>query len=268
MTETQLKVNPREKRIILVVHGVQVGVDAELNQDKMIMDLVDERLNGTKVNYDTRLYKYENINDKAQKRLRRVMRIFGQGILAEKIIDLASDVVLDVLVNLKNGKTAKIIRKGLKDHILSFFENGNPLYLVAHSLGTVYSFDVVNELMSDNRFFDLNNRRSWPVQGLVTLGSPLGLKLFKRNRVHNLGPGKNKFRWTNYWDRTDPVVSGSLYGKPVKGYDIVERFTKGKDNGWFIQDRVLDTGKAWLLAHSGYWSHPPLGDDLVHMVTH
>lgn len=264
----QLSVDPKKKRMILIVHGVQVGSDAGLAQDKLIAELVTDRLNGIQVEFGADLYRYENINDNAQERIRQVLGMFGQGLVTRKVVDLGADIVLDVLVNLREGRTAREIREGLKSRILELFEAGHPLYLVAHSLGTVYSFDVVNELMADERYFARESRRSWPVQGLITMGSPLGLKMFRRNKIYNLGPGRKPFYWVNYWDRTDPVVSGSLYGKPMSGYDVVERFTGGEDRGWLIQDRVVDIGRAWLRSHTGYWNHPQLGDDLVYMITH
>lgn len=77
----------------------------------------------------------------------------------------------------------------------------------------------------------------------------IGLSI-KRNRVRAFGAGRHFFRWINYWDRTDPIVSGSFYGKPQQGYDIVEKFAAGDaDSGRFIQDRVADVGRAWLAAH-------------------
>ena len=66
----------------------------------------------------------------------------------------------------------------------------------------------------------------------------------------------------------DPVVSGSFYGSPQQGYRIAERFvTDAGTSGWDIQDRVVNTGKAWLMAHTAYWNYPPLGDDLASLMS-
>ena len=89
----------------------------------------------------------------------------------------------------------------MKERILEVYEDGNPCYVVAHSLGSIYALDVVNELIRDSNYFDRSNRKQWPVQGLVTIGSPLGLSIFKRNKVASLGEGRNFLRWMNYWDR-------------------------------------------------------------------
>jgi hypothetical protein len=260
-------VDPTKPKRVLVIHGVQSGEDADQNQHKLVEELIKNRLNNAPLRFDTEMYRYENINDQAQRRLRQVFKLFLTNIIAEKVVDLTADIVLDVLIALKDDTTAQKIRQGLVDRLLEIHEEGNPLYLVAHSLGTIYAFDAVNQLIGTPGLFERDNRKSWPALGLITLGSPIGLRMFKRNQVKPLGQGDKFLRWINYWDRTDPVVSGSFYGKPHEGYVIAEQFTtKSDDCGWIIQDKVVDVGKAWLSAHVGYWSHPGLGDDLVSLL--
>ncbi|MCK5665359.1 MAG: hypothetical protein KAI17_17850, partial [Thiotrichaceae bacterium] len=182
----------------------------------------------------------------------------------------AIDVVGDVVISLSKNSTANKIRKGLKDKILKYYQNGNPLYIVAHSLGTVYAFDVVNELIADNNYFDRNDPLNWPVQGMITLGSPLGLRMFKstgRNNARNLGDGQFNFKWMNYFDVNDPVVSGDIFGKRLNNYKIAENYRKGTaSQGWFIRDYPTDTGKTWLLAHTAYWNVAAVGEGLVNML--
>jgi len=264
-----MAVDATKPKRILVVHGVEAGTDADQHQDIDINKLITTRLNGAPLNFETKLYAYENINDTAQRRFREVLALFTTAILMQRPVDLAADIVGDVVIALQDGSTARTIRQGLVDRILETYEEGNPLYLLAHSLGSIYAFDAVNQLVDTHGYFDRDDRKTWPVQGLVTIGSPVGLRMFGRNRVVPLGGGtKSKFlRWINYWDRTDPVVSGSFYGQPNEGYTIVERFaTAGADVGWLIQDKVVDVGRAWLEAHVGYWTHPGLGDDLVSLL--
>jgi hypothetical protein len=260
-----MAVDPAKPKRVLVVHGVEAGTDADLDQDRLIDALIRSRLNGAPLRFGAELYRYENINDRAQQGLRQLIQLFLTNIIERKAVDLTADIVLDVLIALKDGSTARTIRQGLVDRLLEIYQEGSPLYLVAHSLGTIYAFDAVNQLIGTPGLFNRNDRKTWPVLGLVTLGSPIGLRLFKRNRVKPLGKGSRSLPWINYWDRTDPVVSGSFYGKPRAGYDIVERFAS-KTAGWDIKDRAIDTGKVWLQAHCGYWSHPGLGDDLVSLL--
>ncbi len=187
------------------------------------------------------------------------------GVVAEKALDLVGDVVTAKL----DTSTAHEIRQGLRQRILDIYEEGNPCYLVAHSLGTIYAFDVVNELMREKELFNRASRKTWPIQGLVTLGSPIGIGLFRkgRTRVAKLGEGTKWFRWINYWDRTDPVVSGSIFGKHVSGYDIAEKYRKeDPKQGWIIRDKPLDTGRTWLLAHVAYWDHTVVGDGLADLI--
>ena len=102
--------------------------------------------------------------------------------------------------------------------------------------------------LSEQQIYDIGNNQ-------ITSAAPMG-------------PGRHFFRWRNYWDALDPVVSGSFYGSPQQGYRIAEGFvTDAGTSGWDIQDRVMNTGKAWLLAHTAYWSYPPLGDDLASLMS-
>lgn len=265
-----MAVDPSKKRIVLVVHGVQLGDDKELDQDKVIEDLIESRLGGTHLDFGVDLYKYENLNDATLKKFKQLSSLIisspvGQ-VLAKSVIDVAGDVV----VSLSKNSTANEIRQGLKDKILEYYQKGNPIYIVAHSLGTVYAFDVINELIADNEFFDRNDPLTWPVQGLVTIGSPLGLAMFKstgRNNARNLGDGQFNFKWMNYFDVNDPVVSGNIFGKRLNNYKIAETYRKGTaTQGWFIRDFPTDTGKTWLLAHTAYWNVAAVGDGLVNMM--
>jgi hypothetical protein len=238
-----MAVDPTKPKRVLVVHGVQSGTDADQNQHQLIEALIKTRLNNAPLRFETEMYRYENINDQPSVASRQVIKLFFDNIVAEKAVDLGLD-IFGCSDCLKGDSTAQKIRQGLVDRLLQIHEEGNPLYLVAHSLGTIYAFDAVTQLIGTRGLFDRDNRKSWPVLGLITLGSPIGLRMFKRNRVKSLGAGDKFLRWTNYWDRTDPVVSGSFYGKPNEGYVIAERFgTQGDDCGWIIQDKVVDVGR-------------------------
>jgi hypothetical protein len=270
-----VSVDSTKTRRILAVHGVRTDRDDNIKCHEVLRTLIIDRLNNMPAKFEIEMYKYENINDAAQDKLTKVLDVFLAklidkvpfGKLLGSLIDQGIDLVGDVLIKLKEGTTAMVIRDGLIERIEQIYKEGNPLYIVSHSLGSIYAFDAVNELMKKRQYFDRESRRTWPVQALVTMGSPIGLAMFKRNSVKNMGVGRHYFRWINYWARTDPVVSGSFYGKPYDGYHIAERFSTSKEKcGWFIQDRVLDLGKTWLMAHAGYWQDPGIGDDLVTLI--
>lgn len=265
-----MPVDPNKPRTILVIHGVQTGSDSDLNQDQLIADLLDSRLGNMPLNFNTDLYRYENINDQAQAKYTRLLKIFELipigGMLAADATDLVGDVVTARL----DTSTAHQIRQGFKQKILTIFEAGNPCYVVAHSLGTIYAFDVINELMAEPNLFDRNSRKTWPVQGLITLGSPIGISMFRssRTQIQKLGEGNKFFRWMNYWDRTDPVVSGRIFGENLAGFEIAESYRiDSPDQGWVIRDKPVDTGKIWLMAHVAYWHNPMVGDGLFDLVT-
>lgn len=266
-----MTVDPGKPRKVLVVHGVQAGDGDDLNQHELIDALVRDRLQaGIPLEFETELFRYEDLNDATIVPFKLALNLVTDGLIARKILDVAVDVVGDVLINLADGNAAAEIKGGLRRRIEEIHEEGNPLYLVAHSLGSIYAFDVLNELIANPDYFERDNRKNWPVQALVTIGSPIGLKLFGRETVAKLGPGRKLFRWSNFWDRTDPVVSGSFYGRPEEAYRIAERFADDvadTECGWHIRDRVVDIGRAWLFAHVGYWREPGVGDDLVDLLT-
>ena len=268
--DPQVPLSPENNSVVLVVHGVQLGDAASLNQDNMIRQSIESRLNGMNLTFDVDLYKYENISDASLSKLKKLSSVIlstGIGaILAPPIIDLVGDVTF----SLANGSTANKIRQGLRDKILAYYAAGIPVYIVAHSLGSVYTFDVINELIETDGLFDRDHPLTWPVQGFVTIGSPLGLSMFKktgRNIANSLGKGAHSFKWLNYFDVTDPVVSGDIFGIKLRGHKIAEKYKKDTPEfGWFIRDFPVDTGKNWLLAHTAYWDSDVVGDGLLSMM--
>ncbi|HKP55158.1 MAG TPA: hypothetical protein VJV78_00480 [Polyangiales bacterium] len=275
-----MSVDPSKPREILVVHGVQHETDGELKQHELVQALLTAHLNGVPVQFTTDLYRYEGLNDAAYSGLESLLSKVLEALLrelplAELImdgVDKVMDLVEDVVISLSNGSTAHEICDALCERIMRTYRaGGGPLYVVAHSLGSVYALDAINQLIRTrpDGVFDRDRRRTWPVQGLITLGSPLGLDMFgARRRLTRLGPGRKWFRWFNYWSRTDPVVSGSFYGQPLTGYRIAERFrTVDPRQGWIVHDRVVDSGHAWLPAHLSYWNYAPLGDDLITFIS-
>lgn len=264
-----MAVDPRKTRKILVVHGVETGSDADQHQDELIRALVADRLGDLGVAFATGLYRYENVNDRAVRPLKILIDLIVATPVGAKLGDEALDLVGDVVIAVADAGPAHEIRAGLRERIEQEYATGNPLYVVAHSLGSIYAFDVVNELMRASGYFNRADRTTWPVQGLTTLGSPIGLAMFRgpRPAVSELGAGVNFFRWNNYWDRTDPVVSGSFYGRPKQGYRSAETYVSpSADQGWTIRDRIVDSGKHWLFAHTAYWELPIVGDGLVDMI--
>lgn len=265
-----MPVDPSKSRKILVVHGVQTGDANDLNQDRLIDELLRSRLGNIPLVYDCELYAYEGINDDALKDYRRLLNLLIQDPVGQVLADTVLELVGDVVISLAPDGPAEAIRNGLRDKIMAYYESGHPCYVVAHSLGSIYSFDVINQLISEDELFKRNSRRTWPIQGLLTIGSPIGLNMFRvtgRDHIRDLGEGQKWLRWLNLWDPNDPVVSGRIFGSYLEDNRIAERFISGTtEQGWAIRDIVTDTGKEWLLAHTAYWHSPLVGDKLVDMI--
>lgn len=265
-----MSVDPSKPVKIIVVHGVQLGKDKDQKQHVDIKNLIKNRLAGVPLSYTTEMHTYEDINDNAIKDIKSLLKLISKSPVASILSQVTLEVVADVVISLKNGSTATSIRAGLSKRILECYKKGQPCYVVAHSLGSIYALDVINELIAgDNEFFDRDRRETWPVQALVTLGSPIGLDMFRHNRpnVASLGTGSKMFKWLNYWDRTDPVVSGQIFGKYLKGFDIAQSYIEEtREQGWMIRDIPVDTGNRWLLAHTSYWTDSKVGDGIVDLI--
>ena len=275
-----MSVDFRKPPRILVVHGVQKGGNDELDQHEVIKGLVNRSLMRTGVSreFDSALYKYENINDEAQDTVKLLSKLLlgalGVGApLAALASDTVIDIVGDVISASLQSKTAITIRQGLVEMILEAYEQQIPQLIVAHSLGTVYSLDAINHLMERSDLFDRADISTWPVQGWITLGSPLGLNLLGRNHLAQLrGDGTNRFPWYNYWNPMDPVVSGSVLGRP-EPLDAQDRGPAGRrfsaalaGSSWNLREHKVTSGKQWLLAHTAYWDNPSIGDSIVNLL--
>lgn len=264
-----MPVNPSKPRVALIVHGVQTGADKNQNQHLEIRDLIKNRIGNIPLSYKTDIYRYEDINDKSISAAKKLVKLIAKTPVGGKLLETTMDLIGDVVLNLADSSTAAKIRAGLKKKILDYYQSGNPCYLVAHSLGSIYALDVLNELILQTDLFDREHRSTWPVQGLLTIGSPIGLAMFRKDRssLSNMGPGTKMLRWKNCWDRNDPVVSGSIFGKTISGFEIAEKYqSTNKELGWFIKDIPVNTGKLWLASHVAYWDLPEVGDILVDMM--
>jgi len=266
-----MAIDPDKQRKIIVVHGVQTGDDDGLNQDELIRSLFENRLGDLDLDYAVDLYRYENMNNEVLDKYQNLVGLIINNPIGSKLAQSVIDIVGDVVISLAQGSTADKIRQGLTDKILDYYNEGHPCYVVAHSLGTVYSFDVINQLMNNNDYFDRDDRLTWPVLGWLSMGSPLGLNMFKetgRQSLTELGAGDGEFPWRNYYDPNDPVVSGSIFGSQLGNVKIAEAYIDDSDTqGWWARDYSINTGKLHLLAHTAYWDIPVVGDGIRSMVS-
>lgn len=270
-------VDPRKQRKVLVVHGVRPDKDEDIKNHEIVKAAMDDRLHGLPLDYECSLFSYENLNDEAQKKFIRLSKLLDEALTAKvpilgllKPTENLTDIVGDVVVNLKDGKTARAIRTLLRARLEQYYADGHHVTVLAHSLGSIYALDAINELIQDAAYFNRDDRSTWPVQGLLTIGSPIGIPMFRkfRSKLPKLGSGANYFRWLNIWDGGDPVVTGSVFGKPPHYPHVAEHYRNNdRDFGWYIKDTSIDSGRAWLMAHVSYWNNPAVIDELIRLVT-
>lgn len=258
-------VNSGNKSKILVIHGVQTGDNQDLRQHEVIRKNLEKQLGGLDIPFETDIFKYEDINDETTYLIKKILAAMTgnkiTGWLVEEAVDLAGDVGIALL----KGEVYRLIVDRFKAKIMESYEKEEPVYIVAHSLGTIYAFDAVNELIKEEGLFLYNRMETRAVQGLVTLGSPIALDLFDRDwkKMTSLVPAGQTvdintklFPWINYWDPTDPVVSGSLVGLPWDEGKFRARF--GDDEtylkGWDVMSRSVITNSGHLGAHTAYWN--------------
>ncbi len=266
---------------VLVVHGVQTGTDADITASDNVAKLTRKALERSHISRDFESvgFYYEDINDNAQTFYKLLARAITAGnslasTALRKFVDLAGDVVTASA----NTSTAKKIRRKLAKAVLDAHRDGHQLIIVAHSLGTVYALDTISELIRKDGLFVGDDRTTWPVQGLITMGSPLGLDLdvlghtiFEKRVVQPIDATYQVLPWHNYYNRLDPVVSGSVLGSPVEvrgSQGPLER-RYGADTAasqWLLQGHAVTSGKQWLLSHTAYWRNPKIGDQIVNML--
>ena len=265
---------------VLVIHGVQTGDNNDQRQHEYVRATLEHLLSNPDLHFDdpldfsTDIFKYEDINDEATDLVGRVLASMTGNAIAGWVVDKASDLVGDVLLAVAQGTVYDEIKQALSARILAINGDQRPVYLVAHSLGSFYAFEVINDLMAKFKMA-ANDKSQWPVQGLITIGSPLGLSLFKRgaDSLSRRKIGVNvkttpRFPWKNYWDRQDPVVTGSIMGYP-KESEFYIRFDRqaAKQKGWSIRSEEVNSGHTGHLgAHTAYWQNRTVGHGIVNML--
>lgn len=144
-----------------------------------------------------------------------------------------------------------------------------PVLLVAHSLGSVVAIDYLTALLQQGAF----NKppQCWPVHALLTIGSPLGIDVplagvkagfLDRNEALLDLEGLPGFRWTNIFDRDDPVVTGSIFDKPY-GEPHLSAFEGYQKLN--VLDFEVDAGIC-VVGHIGYWRHSVVAQHLYDLL--
>lgn len=269
---------------LLVVHGVQRAKGRSVKLDRAVAKLVADALAacGISEEFRVRQYVYEQRKDRHPTvqlgKLVSLALTRGRP-LAGLALATAVDLVGDVLLSVADGSTARAVRAGLKAAILESHAAGHRVLVVAHSLGTVYALQAINELIAESpQHFTGEDRRRWATQGLVTLGSPLGLDfrllglhIFPRIPLAPLPAASERFPWHNFFSRHDPVVTGRVFGECMictETESPVERRYRDHTDaaGWLLNGHHVRTRTRWTTAHSAYWTAPAVGERLVGML--
>ncbi len=268
---------------ILVVHGVQTGSNASIQLAQQVQALIDPVLAASHIREDYQVlqYLYEDTNDAhpTVQLAKQLASAIAKGRpLRRRALTMTVDLIGDVVIAAGQGSTAATIRAGLRQKILDSHQQGHRVLLLAHSLGSFYALQVLNEMLAEPGLFAGEDRRFWPVQGLVTLGSPLGLALtlgpwqiFPKIELNPVPAAHERLPWHNFYSRHDPIVSGRVFGNKVQvaGTEgpVELRYRQGCDaKGWLLHGHYVHTGQRWLLAHTAYWQDPSLAMRLVAML--
>jgi hypothetical protein len=117
--------------------------------------------------------------------------------------------------------------------------------IIGHSLGSVAAYEA------------LCAHREWPVKGLVTLGSPLGIKnlIFERlrpaPRMNGVGHWPHVTAWTNVADKADIVALQrelwNCFGDPLKDV-LIDNGAKPHYVGPYLTAKETGTAIAKTLA--------------------
>lgn len=260
-----MPINPFNRKKILVIHGINPGTDEDIIGHKRLIKALSNRAPDS-FEYDVSIVKYESINDKAQLKFFTFNSEFLASLMAERTISYTVDLVGDVFVYINQGDAALQIRKKIKDSIMeNYYNEGCPLTVVAHSLGSLYAFDAIGELIIENpNLFDPNDRKTWPVQSFVTVGSPIGLVFFSERSLPAIGQGQSQLRWYNFFDRNDPVVTGNVFGQQTFIHQFAEAYHA---DGWFIKDVEVVNGGKWLTSHTSYWENNTILDHIISLAS-
>lgn len=239
----------------VIVHGVQTGTDEDAIKGPKVMAQLIASLVADRFPLRTEYPTYEGISDDTLARFKEASRLLVDsltlgtlGVSAAKLVDLIGDVFL-------YNFTEK--SREIRSHIRQTLDTDQCHVLAGHSLGSVVCFDIVNDLIKEGKF--QGPRSTWPVQYLVTFGSPLSLRMFLNSRsLTELGEEKRLF-WYNYFDRSDPVPAGTIFGTPRREFESIRKnFRDEEVDSWHIFDNVVDTGFN-LLSHVNYWGNGDIG---------
>lgn len=154
---------------------------------------------------------------------------------------------------IKNEKGDRVVARKLLDSLVEEsireeHEAGNEIMLIAHSMGSIISYNALRDLGRPNPRAEVSR--------FVTIGSPLGLfyvkSKIKEERIYDLKvrtPSIVSKAWTNYVDRRDPVA---LDIRLKDDYDPNAARVRVKDDLVINDYQGLKKGEIDRNAHKSY----------------
>ncbi|MGY2011972.1 hypothetical protein ACW9HC_33800 [Nocardia gipuzkoensis] len=129
------------------------------------------------------------------------------------------------------------------DQVVTAELDTTPFVLVAHSLGTVVSYNVLRSM-----------QHTTPCRGLVTLGSPLGIAAIRDRLRPPVTYPPHVASWFNAYDKADIVALRPLDERhfptdpPIENYPEVTNFTANRHGiAGYLADPTVATRIAMLL---------------------
>lgn len=143
----------------------------------------------------------------------------------------------------EHGRT---LDQRIRDRVLQAMGDG-PAIVVAHSLGSVVSFEALQDFPGD-------------VPLLVTLGSPLGMRTVVWPRVRPTPPRTPATvrRWLNFWDRDDIIVT-----RPHLERDVLPNAL-----GVIPESRRVDSDGLWVHTATKYLTTAAVGGPVAEAIDH
>jgi len=183
----------------------------------------------------------------------------GDWLLEQKVRDLAYYYDKDRKIKDRDGQKRQA-RQVLMDELMSILRplKGERIMLIAHSMGSIISYDVLRNLGQLDR--------SFVVHHFLTVGSPLGLSFVKANiyteRSYASVPVRTPTvvteKWVNYADRRDPVaVDAHLrddFGRNDLGIQV--------EDDLVLNDYVTSRGESKSHKSYGYLRTPELSEHI------
>jgi hypothetical protein len=211
-----------------------------------------ERVNYSKIGDDAQLRlmsAYEQETDKLYNFSYKLSRFAGLDKIRRQIITSVSDVMV-----YKSKFWRNEIQQLVVDKIDPYIGTNDSVSVIAHSLGSVISFDTILE--------NVNNNPKWRDSGfrpnnLFTMGSPIALFTLDLDRELELGPAqegqephhikmvRDEGVWYNFLDAQDLIA-----------YPLEILF---KDK-FVLEDIVVQTGTNPRKAHDSYWENDEVSD--------